>query len=275
MMEFNQLYHADCRQMLKELPSESIDFIVTDPPYGTTDATFDKIDFPHPEEYMNELMRVIKPNGAVCIFSQLPFSCDVIKVARKWYRYEWIWEKDLAVGFLNAHKMPMRCHENILVFYKHLPTYNPQKWQGKPGSRDIKKRLIGEHGDSCYKKTVQPYSWKSTDGLRYPRDVVKFVQAAAEFTPNDTSFRKSLHPTQKPRRLYEYLIKTYSNENEVVLDAFAGSGTCAVACKNTRRRYICIEKDEKYYKIAIERIEKGETDDGTNRDQSREITLWT
>lgn len=263
-METERIYLADCRQMLKEIERETIDLIVTDPPYGTTDAQFDKIDFPRPEEYMTELMRVIKPHGAVCVFSQLPFSCDVINAARKWYRYEWIWEKPLAVGFLNAHKMPMRCHENILVFYKKLPTYNPQYEFG-----DKYTRIKVNDKSSVYGKVERHKITASEDGRRYPRDVIKFNNQMTM-----SNLEKAGHPTQKPRRLYEYLIRTYSNENEIVLDAFAGSGTCAIACQNTNRRYICIEKDEKYYQIALNRINKGERDDESKRNEYRRITLW-
>jgi len=230
---------GDCLEVIKDIPDGSVDMILADPPYGTTSRN--KWDVVIPFEPMwEQLNRVIKDNGAIVLFSQLPFSCELIQSNRKYFRYEWIWEKTNAVGFLNANRMPLRAHENILVFYKRLPIYNPQKTKGEPYKRK-------SHGQTMnYGVLNSDLVTENNTGDRYPRDVIKFDN-------NGNNFKK-VHPTQKPVDLCEYFIKTYTKENETVLDFVMGSGTTGVACKNLNRNFIGIELDEKYFKAAKERI---------------------
>lgn len=173
----------------------------------------------------------------------MPFGSDLIQSQRKLFRYEWIWRKNLGTGFLNAKKMPLKCHENILVFYRKLPTYNPQFTEGKPWKR---KGVRQSENYSNGKPHLQDYE---NDGRRYPLDVQKFAipYASAEIC---------YHSTQKPVDLLEYLIKTYSNEDELILDATMGSGSTGVAAVNTGRRFIGFETEEKFFNIAKERISK-------------------
>lgn len=236
MKEFNQIYCEDCYEGMKEIPDQSIDLVITDPPYGTTACDWDhKIDI---EGMFSEILRVSKENAAIVIFSQLPFAVDLINAQRKLFRYEWIWEKSIAVGFMNVKKMPLRAHENILVFYRKLPTYNPQFRQGEPYISLPAKRDCPIYNLPSRIPTI-------SDGNRYPRDLIKMGKG------------KSVgHPTAKPLELVKYLIKTYSNEGEVVLDPFAGSCPVAVGCLELNRKYICFERESKYVEIGNERIKK-------------------
>ena len=181
--------------------------------------------------------RIIKDNGVIVLFSQMPFTAELVHSNLKLFRYEWIWEKDNGTGFLNAKKMPLKKHENILVFYKKLPTYNPQM---RTGFKPYKCKQ-GRHSTN-YGLYEQGHITES-NGERYPIDIIEFKK--------DTR----LHPTQKPVALLEYLIKTYTNEGDVVLDNCMGSGSTGVACLNTNRNFIGIELDEKYFEIAKKRIE--------------------
>ncbi len=237
-----ELYNEDCITGMDRLPDGSVDAIICDPPYGTTDCYFDKR-LPL-EEMWRQFNRVTKQNGAIVLFSQLPFAVDLINANRKMFRYEWIWEKTLACGFLNANKMPLRSHENILVFYRRLPTYNPQFREGKPYSRNHDSRESGG--------VYRPVAGVPTvnDGTRYyPRDVVKFtsVQSLAKTEPRQ-------HPTQKPLALMEFLVQTYTNEFELVLDATMGSGSTGVACVNTKRRFIGFERERQFFDAASKRL---------------------
>ncbi|MBR0288021.1 MAG: site-specific DNA-methyltransferase [Selenomonadaceae bacterium] len=237
-----KLYNGDCLELMKEIPDGSVDMILDDLPYGTTDCAFDKrLPF---EPMWAEFKRVTKHNAAIVLFSQMPFGAELIMSNRKMFRYEWCWEKSLGVGFLNAKKMPLRCHENILVFYQALPTYNPQFAQGKPYVNEVKKSTLN-YGKCNRQVTI-------SDGRRYPRDIVKFYQVG-NFNHTD-----NYHPQQKPVGLLEYLIKTYTNAGETVLDATMGSGSTGVACVDTGRKFVGIELDETFYKIAQERIAKAQ-----------------
>jgi DNA modification methylase len=235
-----ELYNGDCLEVMKGIPDGSVDLILTDPPFGTTRCRWDSV---IPLEPMwEQLKRVIKPNGAILLFAQTPFDKVLGASNLSMLKYEWIWEKTAATGHLNAKKAPMKAHENILVFYDKQPTYNPQKLcNQKPTNTYTKRNGDGE----CYGKTVEVSGGGDTE--RYPRSVQIF---------KSDKQKVSLHPTQKPVSLMEYLIKTYSNEGETVLDFTMGSGTTGVACKNTNRAFIGIELDEKYFEIARERIEK-------------------
>jgi len=196
--------------------------------------------------------RIIKPNGAILLFAQTPFDKVLGASNLPILRYEWIWEKTQATGHLNAKKMPMKAHENILVFYKKLPLYNPQKTQGhvrKVSSAKNRAACIERRNgtDTVYNNEYPELVTGYDSTERYPRSVIQF--------PTDKQ-KLALHPTQKPVALMEYLIKTYTNENDLVLDNAFGSCTCGVACVNTNRNFIGIEKDENYFNIGLERISK-------------------
>lgn len=234
-----KLYKGDCLDVMKNIPDKSVDMILCDLPFGTTKNKWDLI-IPL-DKLWAEYRRVIKDNGAIVLFAQTPFD-KVLGVSNlKMLRYEWIWEKTLATGHLNAKKMPMKSHENILVFYKKLPTYNPQKTTGhKPVNSYTKHRGAG----SNYGKTKTGISGGGSTE-RYPRSVQLFKSDKQKST---------LHPTQKPVALLQYLIETYTNEGELVLDNCMGSGSTGIACLNTNRKFIGIEKDAKYFDIACDRI---------------------
>lgn len=242
MLELNKLYNGDCLEVMKDIDDKSIDMILCDLPYGTTARN--KWDIIIPFDYLwCQYERIIKDNGAIVLTSQQPFTSKLIMSNEKLFRYEWIWEKTTATGHLNAKKMPMKAHENILVFYKKLPTYNPQKTRGHAPVHSYTK-----HQDDGlnYGKTKSGISGGGSTE-RYPRSVQIF---------STDKQKEALHPTQKPLKLFEYLIKTYTNEDELVLDNCIGSGTTAVACINTKRNYIGIEKDNTYFEIADRRIEE-------------------
>ena len=237
----NNLMLGDCLERMKEIESGSVDMVLADPPYGTTACKWDSIiDLPLMWE---QLKRIIKPNGAIVITAQSPYDKVLGCSNLPMLKYEWVWEKPAATGHLNAKKMPMKAHENILTFYNKLPTYNPQKTLGhKPTNSYTKKNNAdGE----CYGNTVSVSGGGNTD--RYPRSVQVF---------SSDKQKLKLHPTQKPVALMEYLIKTYTNEGETVLDFTMGSGTTGVAAKNLNRKFIGIEMDEGYFNIAKKRIEE-------------------
>lgn len=228
------LRQGDCLEVMKDIPDKSIDMILCDLPYGTTRNKWDSV-IPL-DKLWEQYERIIKDTGAIVLFSQMPFAAELTHSNLKLFKYEWIWEKDNGTGFLNAKKMPLKKHENILVFYKKLPTYNPQM---RTGFKPYKCKQ-GRHSTN-YGAYEQGHITES-NGERYPIDIIEFKK--------DTG----LHPTQKPVALLEHLIKTYTNENETVLDNCMGSGSTGVASINTNRNFIGIEMDEKYYKIACERI---------------------
>ena len=213
--------------------------ILCDLPYGTTNCEWDKkLDL---DILWEQYRRIIKDNGVIALFSQQPFSADLINTERKMFRYEWIWEKSNAGGFLNARRMPMRAHENILIFYKNLPTYNIQFEWGKPY-----KTIQHNVGKSYNYKTCKA-TFTQSDGRRYPRDVIKFKSAI---------HGRASHPAAKPVGLLEYFIKTYTNEGDTVLDNCMGSGSTGVACVNTGRSFMGMEIDKGYFETAKNRIEE-------------------
>ena len=228
------LRQGDCLELMKDIPDKSIDMILCDLPYGTTRNKWDSV-IPL-DKLWEQYSRIIKDNGAIVLFSQNPFTQILGASNIKLLKYEWIWEKDNGTGFLNAKKMPLKIHENILVFYKKLPTYNPQM---RTGFKPYKCKQ-GRHSTN-YGAYEQGHITES-NGERYPIDIIEFKKDSG------------LHPTQKPVALLEYLIKTYTNENDLVLDNCMGSGSTGVACVNTNRNFIGIELDEKYFNIAKERI---------------------
>ena len=233
------LIKGECLEVMKTIESGSVDAIITDPPYGTTACKWDSvIDF---ELMWEQLNRIIKPNGAIVLFGSEPFSSALRMSNIKNYKYDWVWEKSKATNFLNAKKQPLRAKENILIFYKKQPTYNPQMKKGEAYNKGIRKEQTQDDVYGSFEQTEV-----KSDGYRYPRDVLYFKTAESE--------GKTFHKTQKPIALMEYLIKTYTNENETVLDFTMGSGSTGVAAKNTNRNFIGIEMDEKYFDIATNRI---------------------
>jgi DNA modification methylase len=232
-----KLIKGDCLQEMDKLIEAGIivDAIITDPPYGTTACKWDSI-IPF-DQMWSRLNKLIKPNGAIVLFGSEPFSSALRMSNIKNYKYDWIWEKPQGVDPLLSNKRPLNNIENISIFYKKQPVYNPQFEIGTPYNvtRDKKSRLC-EVNNHIFTQTTTKNS-----GYRYPKRIIKSKQ------------EKGLHPTQKPVKLMEYLIKTYTNENELVLDFTMGSGTTMLACKNLNRNGIGIELDEKYYEIAKER----------------------
>lgn len=235
----NRLINDDCLKAMDELIDDGIvvDAIITDPPYGTTACKWDTI---IPFDAMWErLNKLIKPNGAIVLFGSEPFSSSLRMSNIKNYKYDIIWEKEQATNFQQLKKQFGKAHENISIFYSSQPTYNPQMIVNKKPSRSGSKNNV-VHNNT---KGGTPKRSGSTD--RFPLSIHKFNRD-----------RTGLHPTQKPVALMEYLVKTYTNENETILDFTMGSGSTGVACKNTNRNFIGIELDEKYFNIAKERIEK-------------------
>jgi site-specific DNA-methyltransferase (adenine-specific) len=235
---YTRLFNADCLDSMATLPAGSVDLVLTDPPYGTTACKWDSI---IPLEPMwEQLKRLTKKNGAIVLTASQPFTTTLISSNMKMFKYCWVWEKDIATNFLNAKKQPLRKHEDVLVFYIKQPMYSPQFTEGKPYDVTDSKRTFGSQtGDLSVTKGGHR---SVSDGKRYPLSIQKI------------NTEKGLHPTQKPVKLMEYLIKTYTNEGETVLDFTMGSGTTGVACKNLNRNFIGIEKDEKYFEIAKARI---------------------
>lgn len=241
----NTVQLGDCLELMKNIPDASIDMILCDLPYGTTQNKWDSI---IPLDLLwRQYERIIKLNGVIVLTAQTPFDKVLGYSNLYMLKYEWIWHKSRPTGHLNAKKMPLKNHENILVFYKKLPTYNPQYTVGKPnhvkdGAIRASKATNNNYG--VFYNVPQKHT-----NQKYPKSVVEFSQQ----DPN-----KILHPTQKPVSLFEYLIKTYTNEGEIVLDNCAGSGTTAIACINTNRNYILMEKEKKYFDIINERIKQSE-----------------
>lgn len=233
-----KLLNGDCLELLSLVPSKSIDLICADLPYGTTNCKWDTC-IPL-EPLWKQLKRIAKDNTAIILFAQTPFDKVLGTSNLSQLRYEWIWEKTAATGFLNAKKMPLKAHENVLVFYKKLPKYNPQKTTGHERKTAGRKSVDSE----VYGKAVKKTHYDSTE--RYPRSVQVF--------PSDKQ-RKPLHPTQKPLALLEYIVKTYSLPGDTVLDFCMGSGTCGVATKKLGRNFIGFEKEVKYFDVAKRRIE--------------------
>jgi len=224
---------------MAEIEDGSVDMVLTDPPYGTTACKWDSI---IPLEPMwEQLKRVIKPNGAIVITASQPFTTTLIASNMKMFKYCWVWEKSHPSGFALANKMVMKRHEDICVFYRSLPTYNAQKIKGK--KNNSRGNRVGKMSGSISNPSlIQPPTDDST--MKHPSSVIKVSNPRI----------KGQHPTQKPVALMEYLIKTYTNEGEAVLDFTMGSGTTGVACKNLNRSFIGIEKDSESFRIASERI---------------------
>jgi DNA modification methylase len=237
------MINADCLQVMDKLIQQGVvvDAIITDPPYGTTQNKWDSV-IPF-EQMWTRIKKLRRDTTPIIMFAQTPFDKALGYSNIKELKYEWIWEKAQATGHLNAKKMPMKAHENILVFYKKLPTYNPVKTNGhKPMNSGIRRSNLKNENYNEINKVDLPFGG---DTDRFPRTVIKF---------KSDKQKQYFHPTQKPVALMEYLIKTYTNENELVLDFTAGSFTTAIACIRTKRRFIGCELDPVYFEKAVERV---------------------
>lgn len=235
----NKIINADCLDILKNLPDKCVDLVLTDPPYGITACDWDKcINW---GLLWSELCRVCKKDVALIVTGVEPFASKIRIHGLNYYKYDLIWEKPQGTNPLLAKKRPMNNYENIMIFSTGKTPYSPIMEKGKPfNSYDNPNKKIGEvYGDRISRHNANC-------GVRYPKSIIKF------------SREKGFHPTQKPIKLFEYLIKTYSKENDLVLDCFSGSGTTAVACHNLKRRFICIERDPEYHALSVERLEQAQ-----------------
>lgn len=231
-----RFYLGDCLEVMKDIPDGVIDMILCDLPYGTTACKWDSV-IPF-SSLWSQYKRVIKEKGVIVLTASQPFTSNLIMSNINDFRYSLVWDKKGTTGFQNAKRMPLRRHEDICVFYKKLPTYNPQK--EVRGS--IRKKGGSKVDNGCYGNLR---SSESFNNEYYPTSILEISNA---------SKKGLIHPTQKPISLFEYLIKTYTNENELILDNCAGSGTTAIACENTNRKWVLIEQDKNYYDLAITRI---------------------
>jgi site-specific DNA-methyltransferase (adenine-specific) len=236
------LLKGDCLEWMVKFPDKSVHMILVDLPYGTTANKWDAI-IPF-DKLWAQYERIIKDNGAMVFTASQPFTSNLITSNLNLFKYELIWFKNVNSNFMLAKKQPLRHHENICVFYKKQPTYNPQMEDGEPYSR---KRYSGEildtdNFDAKFKRL------DSVSDKRYPKSVLQIARD-----------ERQIHPTQKPVALFEWLIKTYTNENEIVLDNTAGACTTAIACKNIKRKWICIEQEEKYCDLSVNRIKNWKT----------------
>ena len=227
----NYVFENDCLDVMAYLPDNSVDMVLCDLPYGTTQNKWDSvIDL---NKLWDRYTRIVKKNGAIVLTSQGIFTAKLIISNEKWFKYKIVWEKSKPTNFLNAKKQPLRKHEDICVFYQSQPTYNPQMTFGKPYSKGVrKKQHTGSYGE------FDPVLVESKDGLRYPTDVVYFKTPESE--PEGTVW----HPTQKPVELGRYLIRTYSNPGDVILDNASGSGSFLVSALLEQRNFIGIEKNQ-------------------------------
>lgn len=248
MIERNKLYHGDCFDFLPQISDKSVDLILTDMPYGTLnksnpDAQWDKeVSLP---SLWNQYKRIIKPNGAILLFGQGVFAAKLIMSNPKWFKFDFVWDKVRKSNFLNCKKMPMRQHEQVLVFYDKPPTYNPQMVRCEPHQRNHSRgRLDKEQTNTCYGKFGKAETIVSD--FKYPGTIVKF--------PKGHSKEDWLHGTAKPVNLLRWLIRTYSNEGDLVLDNFAGSGSTLIAAIEEKRDWIGMELSDKYFEICQKRI---------------------
>ena len=247
MIKKYHLYLGDCVEVMKLIKTNSVDMLMVDLPYGTTRCRWDQI-IPF-DKLWPEYNRIVKQNGAMVFTASQPFTSVLISSNLKNYRYNWVWEKSKATGYLNSKRMPLKAHEDICVFYRKPPVYNPQMWQGSPYDKGKPRRDTDVYGKQ------REVIIKNDSGLRYPRTVQYFKTAESE--------GDSQHPTQKPVSLMEYMVRTYTNEGDVVLDSSMGYGTTGVAALNAGRKFIGIELDAGWYERASQRIEShiGESDE--------------
>ena len=242
------LIYGDCLEIMPTLPDKSVDLVVCDLPYETLNKGNKSVQWDRlipMDKLWQEYNRIVKDNGVIILFAQGMFTAKLMLSNEKMWKYNLIWKKgNRSTGFLNAKKMPLRNHEDICVFYKKLPTYNPQFTKGQPIHGRKKLNNDGNFKNSCYGSYNMTESIITED--KYPISVLNF----------EKEWKDWLHPTQKPVELLKWLIKTYSNEGDVVLDNTAGVFSTAIAAIETNRKIICIEKDENYFNLGKERVEK-------------------
>lgn len=233
-MEIDNIYNMDCLEGMKQIPDGTIDAVICDLPYGTTQNAWDSV---IPLDAMwEQYRRIVKPNGAIVLFSGQPFTSALVMSNPDMFKYEWIWEKNRPTGFLNANRTPLRIHENVCVFYDKPPTYNPQGLIYKP--KKVRRSKTGDnYGTTRSNEYINEYE-------NYPTDIVDF----------DLDIGDTFHPTQKPVDLLRYLVLTYTNEGDTVLDNCMGSGTTAIACIKERRHFIGFELSKEYFDKAVRRI---------------------
>jgi DNA modification methylase len=238
----SQLHLGDCLELMREIPDGSVDMILCDLPYGTTQNQWDSV-IPFPDLWA-EYRRIAKPSAAIVLTSAQPFTSALVMSNPAEFKYQWVWNKSKVTGVLNAKKQPLRNHEDVLVFYRRQPTYNPQGLTAFGKRRDIGSKRNGGTSENygAISKTEDGNYFQESTG--YPRSVLEIASEG-----------KTVHPTQKPVALMEYLVRTYTTEGQVVLDNCMGSGTTGVACANTGRKFIGIEKDAAYFEIARHRID--------------------
>jgi site-specific DNA-methyltransferase (adenine-specific) len=243
-LELNSVIHGECLEVMKEIKTASVDMVLCDLPYGTTACKWDTI-IPF-DPLWEQYERIIKDNGAIVLTASQPFTSALVMSNPKLFKYSWVWDKKNPTNFVLAKKQPLKYHEDICVFYKKQCVYNPIKWKGKPN------HTRGKGGE--YQSKIYPNKIKTpeddTSGLKFPKSILEFPKHASQC---------KLHPSQKPMELFEYLIKTYTNEGMTVLDNCAGSGTTAIAClelaaKGEPRNYILIEREKEYIDIINKRI---------------------
>jgi DNA modification methylase len=256
-----ELHHGDCLEIMPSIPDKSIDMILCDLPYGTTACKWDTI-IPF-DKLWEQYERIIKPNGAIALFSSEPFGTYLRISNIKYYRYDIIWDKETGNGSVLCHKRPLKQFEKINVFYKNQPTYNPQMIE-RDKSKYRTPRDMSKWKDSITEtmgiKRINPVNYD--ENKKYPTDILKYNCKEAELNS-----KYKIHPTQKPVSLIGNLVMTYTNEGETVLDNCMGSGTTGVACRNLNRNFIGIEKDEKYFEIAKKRINEGANNVERNTEQ--------
>ena len=247
-----ELYNDDCFNVFPKIKDKSVDLFVLDLPYANKkfgNCTACKWDTPIDLKQMwKEIKRIMKPNATIVHFCNTKFGFSLIESNPKWFRYDLIWKKSRKVGFLSANKMPLRQHENIYIFKDNQGTYNPQKTEGKPYT--CKRRSVGYYNQP--REDYTKNSLTENKGDRHPSSIIDIENTILEYN----NPHKTIHRTQKPVDLLEWLIKTYSNENNTVMDFCMGSGTAGVACKNLNRKFIGVEKDKEIFKMAKERIFK-------------------
>lgn len=235
---------GDCFDLMAKLPDASVDMVLADLPYGTTRNKWDSV-LPL-DRLWAEYWRVCKPNAAVVLTAAQPFTSALVMSQMRHFKYDWIWQKSHSTGHLNANRMPMREHESVLIFARKRTAYNPQKQQKEAGKiRPFNKGA--QTSTDCYGVNNPNAQRTDAEDVAFPKSIQKFNNAKAEGTGG-------IHPTQKPVALFEYLIRTYTNEGDTVLDNTAGSGTTAIAAERAGRKWICIERDEEYAAKAMERI---------------------
>ena len=238
--------HGDCLELMAQIPDGSVDMVLCDLPYGTTACKWDSV-IPF-EPLWAQYKRIIKRNGAIVLTASQPFTSALVMSNVGMFRYQWVWESNRAPNFVFGNKQPLKKHEDVCVFYEKQPTYVPQKSANPKG---IEKRSLYAPGATVTGLEVNPGApAKAKFGANYEPE--KLLPKSVVYFPKE---HKPVHPTQKPVALMEYLIRTYTNEGETVLDNCMGSGTTGVACVNTGRNFIGIEKDDKYFAIAKQRIE--------------------